>query len=153
MTDARGSAGGEGAARMPAPKYRPEDTFWPYVEPSEQLDDEELAALDPDLRHVLFGPEERPFSVTISFPRFKGEGYEQAVALARVAPEYREVGRGAAFRHRARYFPEDAVRLKALFEIVDRHGCEVLVDDQPVPYARELWLPLFWLLIPRRGAA
>ena len=24
---------------------------------------------------------------------------------------------------------------------------EVLVDDQPVPYARELWLPLLWLLI------
>jgi hypothetical protein len=24
---------------------------------------------------------------------------------------------------------------------------EVLVDDRPVPYARELWLPLVWFLI------
>jgi hypothetical protein len=23
----------------------------------------------------------------------------------------------------------------------------VLIDDQPVPYARELWLPLVWCLI------
>jgi hypothetical protein len=26
-------------------------------------------------------------------------------------------------------------------------GVEVLIDDRPVPYARELWLPLFWFLI------
>jgi hypothetical protein len=26
-------------------------------------------------------------------------------------------------------------------------GVEVLVDDQPVPYAKELWLPLVWFLI------
>ena len=25
----------------------------------------------------------------------------------------------------------------------------VLIDDRPVPYARELWLPLVWFLIPR----
>jgi hypothetical protein len=25
----------------------------------------------------------------------------------------------------------------------------VLVDDRPIPYARELWLPLIWFLIPR----
>ena len=24
---------------------------------------------------------------------------------------------------------------------------EVLIDDRPVPYARELWLPLVWFLI------
>ena len=37
-----------------------------------------------------------------------------------------------------------------LFEIVGRHDeCDVLVDDRPVPYARELWLPLLWFLIPR----
>jgi hypothetical protein len=24
-----------------------------------------------------------------------------------------------------------------------------LIDDRPVPYARELWLPLVWFLLPR----
>ena len=110
---------------------------------------EELAALDPDLRDALFGPEDRPFSVTLSFPRFEGEDYEHALACARDAAEYREVGDGATLRHRARYFPDDAAGLKKLFEIVSRHECEVLVDDRPVPFARELWLPLLWFLIPR----
>ena len=72
------------------------------------------------------------------------------MALARDAAEYQEAGSGVAFRHRARYFPDDAARLRKLFEIVGRQdGCDVLVDDRPVPYARELWLPLLWFLIPR----
>ena len=38
--------------------------------------------------------------------------------------------------------------LRTLFEIVGRlHACDVLIDDRPVPYAKELWLPLIWLLI------
>ena len=33
-------------------------------------------------------------------------------------------------------------------EIVSEiEGTEVLIDDQPLPYARELWLPLVWFLI------
>jgi len=24
-----------------------------------------------------------------------------------------------------------------------------LIDDRPLPFARELWLPLLWFLIPR----
>ena len=44
----------------------------------------------------------------------------------------------------------EAVKLRDLFEIVGRvPECEVLIDDRPVPYARELWLPLVWFLIPR----
>jgi len=31
--------------------------------------------------------------------------------------------------------------------VKDTPGLEVLVDDQPVPYAKELWLPLVWLLL------
>ena len=26
-------------------------------------------------------------------------------------------------------------------------SCEVLIDDRPIPYARELWLPLVWFLL------
>ena len=28
-----------------------------------------------------------------------------------------------------------------------RPGTEVLVDGRRVPYAREIWLPLFWLFV------
>ena len=132
------------------PEFRPSERFWPYVEPSEDPSPEELAALDPDLHDALFGPRDRPFSITLSFPRFEADDYERAVALAREAPEYREVGGGASLRHRARFFPEHALAMRDLFEIVGRYDdCQVLVDDRAVPFARELWLPLVWLLIPR----
>jgi len=130
-----------------APAHRPLERYWPYADLPEQPTPEELAALDPDLHAALFGAPQRPFSFTLSFPRFDGPGYHRAVALARVSAEYRETGAESSFRHRARFYPQDAAAMKDLFEIISPYDeTEVLVDDRPVPYARELWLPLLWLL-------
>lgn len=132
------------------PRYRPSERFWPYVNLPEQLTDEEIASLDPDLRLELFGTVPRPLSVTIVFPILDAPDYTRAVELARASGEYRETGTGHQFRHRARFWPADALKLRDLFEIVGRFdSCEVLVNDRPIPYARELWLPLIWFLIPR----
>ena len=140
------------AATVPAlPGHRPQEHFWPYVDLTEQPSAEELAALDPDLRTALYGPSDIPFSFTIVFPRFDGPDYDTALTLARASAEYREVGAGDQFRVRARFHPADVERMRDLFAIAGRHpGCEVLVDDRPVPFARELWLPLTWFLLPRR---
>ena len=131
------------------PAFQPSERFWPYAELSEEPSAEELAALDPDLREALFGTPPGPFSITVVFPAFAGPGYARAVEMARASAEYRETGQGSALQHRARFHSRDALQLRDLWEIVGGvPGCEVLVDDRPVPYARELWLPLIWFLIP-----
>jgi hypothetical protein len=133
---------------VPVPDYRPVERFWPYVDLPEQPTDEELAALSPELSEALFGTPKLPFSVSLEFPKFDGPQYAHALELARGSAEYREFGSGVALRHRARFYPEDAVKLRDLFEVVGRFDAtEVLIDDRPVPYARELWLPLMWFLI------
>jgi len=51
-------------------------------------------------------------------------------------------------RHRARFLPDDAMGVGDLFEVVGADDATGgLIDDRPVPYARELWLPLIWFLI------
>lgn len=131
-------------------RTRPLERFWPYVERPEQPTAEELAALDPDLHAALFGARDLPFSITLVFPEFTGADYSRALDLARGSAEYRELGSGESRRHRARFFPDDALKLRDLFEIVGSlPATEVLLDDRPVPYARELWLPLFWFLLLR----
>jgi hypothetical protein len=131
-------------------KYRPVERYWPYVEKPEEPTADELAALDPDLHTTLFGPRELPFSITIVFPPFEGDNYERALTKAKAAAEYVEIGEGADRRHRARFFSSDALSLRDLFELVDPvPGTEVLIDDRPVPYSRQLWLPLLWFhLLP-----
>jgi len=132
------------------PKYRPLERFWPYADVPEQPTDEELASLDPDLHEALFGPRPRPFSITLVFPRLDVPDFARALEIARGSAEYREIGSGAGLRHRARFWSSDAVHLRDLFQIVGpSDATEVLIDDRPVPYARELWLPLVWFLIPR----
>jgi hypothetical protein len=133
---------------VPVPDYRPIERFWPYVDLPEQPTAEELANLNPELAEALFGRPPLPFSMSLEFPRFDGPDYDRALTLARASSEYRETGSGAGVLHRARFYPQEATKLRDLFDIVGRlDACEVLVDDRPVPYARELWLPLIWFLI------
>lgn len=133
-----------------SPKYRPLERFWPYAELPEQPTDAELAALDPDLHAALFGDSGRPFSITLVFPRLEVAQFDRALEMARGAEEFREMGSGEAHRFRARFLSSDAARLRDVFQVVGvAHETEVLIDDRPVPYARELWLPLVWFLLPR----
>jgi hypothetical protein len=126
-------------------KYRPLERYWPYVEKPEEPTLEELAALDPDLHTTLFGPRDLPFSITLVFPPFEGENYHRALEKARASAEYVETGEGSERRHRARFFSTDPLSLRDLFELVGPvPGTEVLIDDRPIPYTRELWLPLLW---------
>jgi hypothetical protein len=132
------------------PKYRPLERFWPYAELPEQPTAAELAALDPDLYEALFGAQKRPFSITLVFAAFDGPAFVTALAIARASAEFRETGAGDSLRYRARFWSSDASQLRDLFQIVGgSDATEVLIDDRPVPYARELWLPLVWFLIPR----
>ena len=133
-----------------APKFRPLERFWPYADLPEQPTVEELASLDPDLHDALFGPTPHPFSITLVFPPLDVPDFSRALDLSRGAAECRETGSGASHRYRVRFWPADAERLRQVFEIVGRgDATDVLIDDRPVPYARQLWLPLVWFFIQR----
>ena len=130
------------------PKYRPLERFWPYAELPEQPTNEELASLDPDLHDALFGERPRPFSITLVFPALEIPRFAEALDLARASAEFRETGAGTSRRYRARFWSSEAAKLRDLFQIVGgSDATEVLIDDRPVPFARELWLPLVWFLI------
>jgi hypothetical protein len=131
------------------PTRQPLERFWPYADLPEQPTDEELAELHPELRRALFGGAAVPFSITLVFPPFEGEGFGRAMELARGAHEFQEVTSHGQTQYRARFFPGDApLSLRDLYEVLAPvPGMEVLIDDQPLPFARELWLPLVWCLI------
>lgn len=147
MSEPDRHAPGESPSSEPVPQYRPIERFWPYVDLPEQPSDEELAALDPELAAALFGRPPGPFSLTITFDPFDGPDYARAVELAKASVEYRELGSGATLQHRARFRSNQAREVQILWQLVGRFDrTEVLLDDQPVPYAKQLWLPLLWLL-------
>ena len=131
------------------PTHQPLERFWPYAELSEQPTEEELAAVHPELQRALFGATAKPFSITLVFPAFAGENFSRALELAGASNEFQEVPLASGTRYRARFFPGEApIKVRDLYELIaDVPGVEVLIDDRPLPYARELWLPLVWCLI------
>ena len=106
------------AASWPARTHAPAGAFWPYVENPEEPTAEELAALDPDLHAALFGPRDLPFSITLVFGPFDGDDYARAVRWRRPRRSTAKSATGDELRHRARFFPGDALRMRDLFELV-----------------------------------
>jgi hypothetical protein len=111
---------------------------------------------EPDISHlsdamadVLYpGRRPRPFRMGVAFDSFEGPNYPRALALARRSEVYHEEPGGSGLRHTAGFAAAEADLLRELYEIVGPiSGTEVLVDGRKVPYARELWLPLFWLFL------
>ena len=83
------------------------------------------------------------FSITLVFPALDDPDFKRALELARESPDFRETGAGPEARYHARFHVRDAARLLDVFYVVRRsHHLEILVDDQHVPYGRELWIPL-----------
>jgi hypothetical protein len=111
--------------------------------------EEDISHLSDEMADILYpGRRPRPFRMGLAFPQFEGEGYERALALARLSPVYREEGPEGERVHHAAFDAGEAHRLRDLFTVVrEVPGTEVRVDGKRVPYGHELWLPLFWIFI------
>ena len=121
----------------------------PRVVPREEAD---ISHLSDEMADVLYpGRRTRPFRMGLVFEAPPGEGGARALALARAADAYAEeppLPGGSGPLHRAEFGTASAPELRDLFALVGgAAGTEVLMDGKRVPYARELWLPLFWILV------
>jgi hypothetical protein len=124
-------------------------TFADRLPPLVPREEADISHLSDEMADILYpGRRPRPFRMGLTFDSFPGPNYPRAVELARRSPVYRETGEGSRVVHHAAFDASAAGALHELFEIVGGHpGTEVLVDGRKVPYAREIWLPLFWLFV------
>jgi len=130
-------------------------TFADRLPPVVPREEEDIAHLGDEMADILYpGRRPRPFRITVEFDGFEGPGGERAVALARQSPLYAEKAEGGGTRHQAAFETRGARALRDLYIIVGgRAGTDVRVDGKRVPYASELWLPLFWLFVTGEESA
>ena len=134
---------------MDVPDYRPVERFWPYVDLPEQPTDEELARLDPGARRGAVRHAAAAVLGLAGVPAVRRPGLRAGAGHgARRRPSSSRFGAGAAAALPRPVLSAGRAQLRNLFDIVGRFDAtDVLIDDRPVPYARELWLPLLWFLI------
>lgn len=138
------------------------ENFIERLPPIIEREEVDISHLDEQMVEILY-PERAPKDFTLSIvfgpPRVqesvgdaeRGEitaAYARAVTLAESSPSYRREGSDRTQRHVATFSLEQVQELHELFSLVgDYETCEILVKGKRVPYARELWLPLFWFFI------
>ena len=130
-------------------------TFADRLPPVVPREEEDISHLGDEMADILYpGRRPRPFRIAVTFDAFDGRDHERAVELARRSPLYAQRVEDGVTRHQAAFDTHGARILRDLFDIVGRHaGTEVRVDGKSVPYASELWLPLFWLFVAREENA
>ena len=130
-------------------------TFADRLPPVVPREEEDISHLGDEMADILYpGRRPRPFRIGVTFDAFDGPDHQRAVELARRSPLYAERVEDGVTRHQAAFDTRGARVLRDLFEIVGRRaGTEVRVDGKRVPYASELWLPLFWLFVTREETA
>ncbi len=118
----------------------------PLLVPKEETD---ISHLSDEMADILYpGRRPRPFRIGLRFEAFEGPGYARAMDLARRSPVYGETSGPDGIMHHAAFEAASARVLRDLFDLVGhRPGTEVLVDGKKLPYAHEIWLPLFWIFV------
>jgi hypothetical protein len=118
----------------------------PRVVPKQEAD---ISQLSDEMAELLYpGRRPRPFRIGLRFLKFEGPGLEPALALARRSPAFREEAGRDGVVYEAAFDAGAARTLLNLFEIVkERPDLELRVDGKKLPYAHELWLPLFWMFV------
>src|SRR5262249_23094078 len=137
-------------ARMAAERAK---TFAERLPPVVPKEEEDISQLSDEMADVLYpGRRKRPFRIGVRFDLFEGPNYPRALGLARQSPVYSETPERGTVSHYAAFEATAADTLRQLYEIVGPiPGSEGLVDGKRVPYARELWLPLFWIFLRGEG--
>jgi hypothetical protein len=143
----------EGGAFLESVSRERAKTFADRLPPVVPKQEADISQLSDEMADLLYpGRRPRPFRMGVAFDAFDGPNYPRALELARRSPVYRETRHGETLSHRAEFEAQDADVLRALYEIVGPiTGSEVTVDGRQVPYARELWLPLFWMFLKGEG--
>jgi hypothetical protein len=131
------------------PMSRRAKTFADRLAPVVPEQEADISHLSDEMVDVLYpGRRPRPFRMGVAFDAFEGPGYARALELARRSPVYRESGPEDARRHHAGFDWSEARTLNELYQIVGPlPGSAVTVDGKSVPYAREIWLPLYWIFL------
>src|SRR5262245_38585691 len=92
------------------------------------------------------GRRKRPFRMGLVFDAFTGGDFERAMSLARRLPVYKETTVDGRVRHHAGFDAAQAEIFRDLYALVGHlPNTDVLVDNKRVPYAREIWMPLYFI--------
>ncbi|MDH5405039.1 MAG: hypothetical protein OEZ30_00135 [Candidatus Aminicenantes bacterium] len=135
---------------MPGKKRRTSlkyiDQLKPIVPPVERV----ISHLNRRMIEILYPEKLREkFTITIVFGHSRKKQYREAVELAKQAPSYYTKGEGRWLKHYAKYDSLSATKLFELTSLLDKFiKFEVLVQDKPLPYGQNLWLPLMWIFLP-----
>jgi hypothetical protein len=112
------------------------------------LDDPEIQGTIEDILHPYLSKKEAVVSLQFGVPREKADLWREAVQFASSQAGYASAKVGRFTRHRVEFRPDQAKEIFQMYRLVENSPhLEIFINNQKLPYAATLWLPLLWFYL------
>lgn len=117
------------------------------VEP-DFLEDQQLQDIIQDILFPYLSKKEPAIAIQFGVSKNKEEEWREAISFASAHNSYSKTVVGKLTKHRIELKPEQAWEIYQLYQMLEKSPhLEIFINNQKLPYAATLWLPLLWFYL------
>ncbi len=112
------------------------------------LEDRQLQDVIQDILYPYLSQKEPVIAIQFGVPKNKEEEWREAVSFASAHNTYSKKVAGRLTKHRIELKPDQSWEIYQLYQMLEKSPhLEIFINDQKLPYAATLWLPLLWFYL------
>src|SRR5262245_8681831 len=112
------------------------------------LEDEQLQDVIQDILFPYLSKKEPVIAIQFGVPKGKEDEWREAVSFSSAHNTYSTTAVGKLTKHRIELKPGQAWEIYQLYQMLEKSPhLEIFINNQKLPYAATLWLPLLWFYL------
>ncbi len=112
------------------------------------LEDHELQEVIQDMLFPYLSTKDPVIAIQFGVPKDKEEEWKEAISFSSAHNTYSKTVVGRLTRHRIELRPDQAWEIYQLYQMLEKSPhLEIFINNQKLPYAATLWLPLLWFYL------
>ncbi len=112
-------------------------------------EDEEIREIIDDILYPYKSTRDPVITIQFGVPADKQEDWREAISFASAHNSYRTTKIGPLTKHRIEFKSDQVWEIYQMYQMLEKSPhLEIFIDNQRLPYAATLWLPLLWFYLP-----
>jgi hypothetical protein len=112
------------------------------------LEDRQIQEIIQDILYPYLSNKEPVIAIQFGVPKDKDEEWREAISFASAHNTYSKTVVGKLTKHRIELKPEQVWEIYQLYQMLEKSPhLEIFINNQKLPYAATLWLPLLWFYL------
>src|SRR5262245_10999040 len=112
------------------------------------LEDQQIQEVIQDILFPYKSTKDPVIAIQFGVPSKKEEDWKEAISFASAHNTYSKTVVGRLTKHRIEFKPDQAWEIYQMYQMLEKSPhLEIFINNQKLPYAAALWLPLLWFYL------